>query len=768
MCDQTLNNTATAIKHDRLSDRTTDKSTDSTRDIATDIATDRTQDSTDHTLGLSSDCSPDESANGSFDNSHDGLSDGSYAGSHAGLPAGSPDSSSDGSSDSSPDTSEDRASQAMTQEDKIYPIEDPMVHPIRNLMPDPMPDPRTAPLADHMTDPKTDSMPEYRPEFRADYRMAHKAPRLYLFPLRHRKKSLANLFSGRLLLAAGLDWTKAESGRPLREQAKSLAGLSDMADHGAGQAHLTDLPGMPSPDLPGLPDLPDLPDHGLVIEERAGFARLYGSHTPEACIVPEQDGMQKEAGNNVHDAVTTAVNDSVHDAVKETGNAEPGNATGKAPVTDTVTDTGTASFCDAFCTVCSLAALRLQSLRHGIEVWPIPVRSLQQGSPSGSLSDSTLSSLSDSLSGSLPDSLSGSLTDSSSGTISAIISAPISGSKDSRPGTIYWVFAARLGRLSARADKCFTSLDEALSLARRLQDSLDLQEPRVLDETEVREEFEKLSESGSQVISKAKLNPLSLLSCQILHNKSLRKGLAAILFGGLLLSACYFFSDPITNRLFPAGQTNTQMQGQHARQEAASVLLHPERYFPSAWLTAPSPAASVLAIVPEMLKTPLTANGWTLEEVSSDKNTLTATWKAARATSLLLPPYGARRLAQDATRAKSVTDTPLPDAKERQWQDLDSKDEIQAVLSELAARFGLKMQLSWKPVRIIKKENAVISCPWVTGSLVLSQAPGTLFFDFPNLTECLKEQRLEKSLVLSGITWNKKQWIMQGEVYAKP
>ena len=597
---------------------------------------------------------------------------------------------------------------------------------------------------------------------------------VHLIPLNNRKKSLASLLSGRVLLAAGLDWTRAEPGLSLKEQASreqarnSCHGSYQNSRHDGWQSSLNGslkgIPGLADATDPASDPAGQAPDHGLVIEERAGFARLYGLHD----------------------------------------RAKAGAATAGSSPADGVHTKPEGTICDAFCTVCSLAALRLQSLRHGIEIWPLPQGTLTQDSlPKGSLPKESLPGDSPDSNDSLripesPDSNDSlgspenpdSLNSSDSLDIPASPDSPESpgssqdgnGSQDgtgihgtqdngdsldnkdsqaSQPGT-WWVFAARLGRLSARADKCFATYAEALALARRLQDSLDLQAPRVLSEAEVTEELKKLAQAGPEAMHRAKLKPLSLMSCQVLHNTSLRRGLAAFLFGGLVISACFFLSDPIAQRLSPASPALVQKQD-----AAAAVLRHPERYFPSDWMNAPSPAASVLATVPQMLKTPLAANGWTLEEVCADKGTLTALWKAARASSLLLPPEGAERFANDATRARSVTETPLPGSHARQWQDLGTKDEVQAVLSELAARFGLKMQLSWKPARTIKKDNAVISCPWVAGSLVLSQAPGTLFFDFGSLTDCLKEQRLERCLVLSGITWNKTQWIMQGEVYAK-
>ena len=594
---------------------------------------------------------------------------------------------------------------------------------------------------------------------------------VHLIPLNNRKKSLASLLSGRVLLAAGLDWTRAEPGLSLKEQASREQARNSWQDsfqnsrHDSWQSSLNgSLKGLADAADPASDPAGQAPDHGLVIEERAGFARLYGLH------------------DRAKDCAATA---------------------GSSPA-DGVHTKPEGSICDAFCTVCSLAALRLQSLRHGIEIWPLPQGTLTQDSlPKGSLPKESLPGDSPDSNDSLripesPDSNDSlgspenpdSLNSSDSLDIPASPDSPESpgssqdgnGSQDgtgihgtqdngdsqdnkasqaSQTGT-WWVFAARLGRLSARADKCFATYAEALALARRLQDSLDLQAPRVLTEEEVTEELKKLAIASPEAMHRAKLKPLSLMSCQVLHNTSLRRGLAAFLFGGLVISACFFLSDPIAQRLSPASPALVQKQD-----AAAAVLRHPERYFPSDWMSAPSPAASVLATVPQMLKTPLAANGWTLEEVCAGKGTLTALWKAARASSLLLPPEGAERFANDATRARSVTETPLPGSHARQWQNLGTKDEVQAVLSELAARFGLKMQLSWKPARTIKKDNAVISCPWVAGSLVLSQAPGTLFFDFGSLTDCLKEQRLERCLVLSGITWNKTQWIMQGEVYAK-
>ncbi|MDO4840246.1 MAG: hypothetical protein Q3990_06175, partial [Desulfovibrionaceae bacterium] len=376
-----------------------------------------------------------------------------------------------------------------------------------------------------------------------------------------------------------------------------------------------------------------------------------------------------------------------------------------------------------FCKVYSLAALRLQGLRHGIEIWPLPCNT----------------------------------TDGITG-----------GQKD----TVYWVYAARLGRLSARADQCFATREEALALASRLRESLDIQSIRELSHEDAAEELEKLSKADAVMLARARLRPLSLKSALRIipgHNKSLCKVLAVILWAGLVITACYVLQDPITARISQGRSGPAVQQDQKADTEsAAHIMLHPERYFPSKWLTAPSPAASVLAMVPDMLETPLAANGWTLEELSCSQGTLTASWKAARASSLLLPPKGAERLASDVTRARSVSETRSAAASARQWRELYTKNELQAVLSELAARFGLKLELSWQPAKTIKKDDVVITCPWSAGRLALTQAPGTLFYDFASLAKSLTEPGLATGLVLNAITWNKKQWSIQGEVYAKP
>ncbi len=498
----------------------------------------------------------------------------------------------------------------------------------------------------------------------------------FLFPFAGTNKSLFSPFGSRML-AAGLVWTKADPGLSLRAQAD--AGLF---------LHLPDK---------------NLPDHGLVIEERAGFASLYAGHD-----IPKD--RHKDSKKDSHKDNPDASTDANLDASTE---ASPGDS-----LTLRKEDCSQVPL-SPFCKVYSLAALRLQGLRHGIEIWPLPYSTA-----------------------------------------------------DGQETTVYWVYAARLGRLSARADQCFATREEALALAERLRESLDIQSIRELSLEDAAEELEKLSKADAGTLARARLRPLSLKSALRIipgHNKSLCKVLAVILWAGLVITACYILQDPITARISQGRSAPAVQTEQKADTEsAAHIMLHPERYFPSKWLTAPSPAASVLAMVPDMLETPLAANGWTLEELSCSQGTLTASWKAARASSLLLPPKGAERLASDVTRARSVSETRPAAASARQWRELYTKNELQAVLSELAARFGLKLELSWQPAKTIKKDDVVITCPWSAGRLALTQAPGTLFYDFASLAKCLTEPGLATGLVLSSITWNKKQWSIQGEVYAKP
>ena len=508
-----------------------------------------------------------------------------------------------------------------------------------------------------------ESCPEACPE---SFHEAFQDGNVFLFPFTERKRSLFSL-PGNCMLAAGLAWTKADPGLSLRAQADAA-----MSSLHLPAKNLTPENISPENISPASLQADDLPDHGRVIEERAGFASLYGKK-----------------------------------ASKDSNGSRAGRSCGRKAL-------------PAFCKVYSLAALRLQSLRHGIEIWPLPYPPY-----------------------------------------------PPYSMEDGQAGTVYWVYAARLGRLSARADQCLASREDALALARRLQESLDIQSIRELSPEEAAAGLKKLSRADAAILAKARLRPVRLMAS--VHNSGLCRVLAAVLWAGLVLTACYVLQDPITQRISPARHAQVQKAEQQADTEsAAHIMLHPERYFPSDWLTAPSPAASVLSMVPAMLDTPLAANGWTLEELSCSQGSLTASWKAARASSLLLPPHGAERLANDATRARSVSETKAPHACKRQWQDLYTRNEMQAVLSELAARFGLKMELSWQPARTIRKDDVVITCPWTAGRLVLSQAPGTLFYDFASLAGCLTEPGLATGMVLSQVSWNKKQWSIQGEVYAKP
>ena len=357
--------------------------------------------------------------------------------------------------------------------------------------------------------------------------------------------------------------------------------------------------------------------------------------------------------------------------------------------------------------VCSLAALLLETKSQGIEVWELPPSYTKRRSP------------------------------------------------------CWWVWAARLGRLSARADKVFDSLEEAMHLADDLKESLGLEEIGIVYAAGVKEELAALDALPAKTFAKAKLHPLRLLSSWPVRLAFLAALLAAVL-------AIAYAAAP---QMFPfqAGKPAKSAQQLQADKKAADIRAHPERFFPSAWLKAPAPKDSLLHMMPGILETPLAANGWTLEELTATGREIATSWKASGAASMLLPPKGAAWSAGKAASATSVH--PLSDLKReapRKWQDIAAKEEITPVLAELAARFNLKMQISWKKAQTMRVGEETVSCPWIVGRLTYSQVPGSIFADFASFALALADQRTAKSLVLSSISWKNGQWTITGEIYAKP
>ncbi len=324
----------------------------------------------------------------------------------------------------------------------------------------------------------------------------------------------------------------------------------------------------------------------------------------------------------------------------------------------------------------------------------------------------------------------------------------------------YWVWAARDGRLSARTDRCFATLDTALALAEAVADSLGCPAPEVLDQARTRSALAALADLAPSAWKAARLQPLTLVT----PARMAAAACAILVVMGLAVSG---------HGLWRAHQLAQSHAAREARADShkarvQAVLDHPERRFAADFLTAPRPAALIAARAPVLLNHPLAANGWALERLEADGAGLDATWKLTPQASLLLPPGGAVLNEKDLARALARTALePLAKAEARDWRRLPSRPELSAWVTEFTRRCGLKQQLSWKPPARAQVDREAVLCPWVTGTVTWSRVPGYLVTDWPSLAALFDRPIPAMGLVLTSLAWTGDAWSITGNVYAK-
>ncbi len=330
--------------------------------------------------------------------------------------------------------------------------------------------------------------------------------------------------------------------------------------------------------------------------------------------------------------------------------------------------------------------------------------------------------------------------------------------------TWYWVWAARAGRLSARADRVFTSLEQARAFAARLEDSLGVTPVTVLDAGATREHLERLGTLPGRDLRGCRLEPVRLVS---------GKRLAALVCLVLLLLGVAFAACELWTQQQHRERLLEEMQGKNALEARrmagiSAVLENAQNHFPSAWLSSVNAADFVRSSVPAMLAFPLVANGWTLESLEASAGGLDAIWRLTAAASLLRPPEGAVLNEKDLSMATESRAAPmLREGPKRDWRALPRRYELDAHLAEITNRFGLKMRLSWKPPATVTVNEERVTCPWVTGTVSWTQVPGYMFDDWPSLALLLEQPVLRDGLIIKHVRWQKKTWSITGEIYAK-
>ena len=326
----------------------------------------------------------------------------------------------------------------------------------------------------------------------------------------------------------------------------------------------------------------------------------------------------------------------------------------------------------------------------------------------------------------------------------------------------YWVWAARRGCLSARADRSFASQDEALAFASSLQESLGLDEALVCSEQEsLALVADMLDSADREVLRSCQPVPLEPLSL----SRILAMGTGLVLALGLLLGGSTLWEWWQNREAF---HLRSQSRSELVRQKR-EVLAHPEQHFVAAWAKAPAAADLVRGVLPAMLDFPMAGNGWALVELTGRHTSsgaqsgalLDARWHALPQASLLHPPAGAvlERKNPEYAQQSLPLSVPLP-LNATPLSRLPDRDELQQQLSELSRRFGLRLRLAFKKVETLTIGEETIAAPWINGTLTLDHLADYMVSDWPALASALELPGVS----LTAIAWDGRSWTCTGQV----
>ena len=323
--------------------------------------------------------------------------------------------------------------------------------------------------------------------------------------------------------------------------------------------------------------------------------------------------------------------------------------------------------------------------------------------------------------------------------------------------SFWWVFGVQKGILSARADCCFTTQDEAEALARSLQDTLGIDTVRHLSPEEstarITEAFTGLSRSEAQSV---RLLPL--------HQLTRATVIKAFVVIALLVAAVWGLHSYLEYRDRLARIERSRVSAEQKQARIRDAQEHPERHFPRQWMSAPSPSSVIIQCAPAMLRHPLAANGWRLSALSCGGTALTATWEHTDFSEYTLLPFNA---ALDEKQPRlAVSHTPIREKLPNATRDLDgllSREEAARRLYAFTQHFSLKTRLSWGKRTVKKVEKQDVACPWITSTWELSELPAYLIADYQSLAQALNIP----GLLIKELSYTNNSWKLKGEIYAK-
>lgn len=316
--------------------------------------------------------------------------------------------------------------------------------------------------------------------------------------------------------------------------------------------------------------------------------------------------------------------------------------------------------------------------------------------------------------------------------------------------SFWWVVGIRKGIISNLTDRCFDNQDDAKVLSASVRDSFGV--PDVF-ELEAIESLARKKKMGDPTI----LTPLKETAAV----KLLKATLVVAGFG----LGWWAVNSLLDYKAAQDALEQARILTQNKEKRAQELAEHPEKYFPSGWMTVAMTDTFIEQCVPAMFRFPTAANGWRLTGLSCSGNSLSATWEQTPLSDYMHLPFNAVLDAKKPKFAMSGNVLPSLPRGERNVPMLLSQSDASRQLYALTQRFRLHLEkLSFGKRQAKTVEKIQLSCPWLKATWELSNIPAFLVADYANLGKALSKI---PGLIVTEVSYSKKGWTIRGELYAK-
>ena len=323
--------------------------------------------------------------------------------------------------------------------------------------------------------------------------------------------------------------------------------------------------------------------------------------------------------------------------------------------------------------------------------------------------------------------------------------------------SFWWVLGYRNGSISVRSDKCFERETDALLFAESLKDTLGLESmvEQFDSEQSLAAIQSALAEGKKAILKRAQAH----LSRDVTPARILAIVAGVVMVLGLIYGANELLNYRDRQQRLAAAQSY-KLKQEKQLQDASQ---HPEKIFPSLWMSAPSPEDFITAVVPELFKQPLSANGWKMKKASGNGKSIRLDWEATPLAEYLQLPFDAKLDPKNMALAHSSISMASVAPGSRTQNDLLPLDEALQQFYAFCQHFGIKSKISWRKriERTIAKQK--VSCPWVSSTLELLDVPSYMIFNYTAFAKALNIS----GLIVNELLYTDGKWNLKGELYAR-